>query len=145
MSIYLIKAVSRVCNHIIINLLYGAFLLFWIFKILSETWKWTQTRHNWLHISHTAIFIYITNHVPESARILDPPGPGSMQVRAGTTVSLSCRAAGHPQPQVTWTKVAPRWVTWWSWGAHKVVKGGHKVVIRWSHGGPKRSQVVNRW
>ena len=41
----------------------------------------------------------------ESARIVDTGGPKSMRVRAGTTVSLLCRAEGHPKPKVLWTKL----------------------------------------
>jgi len=43
--------------------------------------------------------------VLESARIVDTGGPESMRVRAGTTVSLLCRAEGHPKPKVLWTKL----------------------------------------
>ena len=42
----------------------------------------------------------------ESASILETGGPGSMRVRAGTTVSLDCKAAGHPEPVVTWSKMS---------------------------------------
>ena len=48
--------------------------------------------------------IVIMYSITESARIVDATGPGTMRVRSGTTVSLNCRATGHPEPSVVWTK-----------------------------------------
>ena len=40
-----------------------------------------------------------------SPKIVESSGLGEMRVRSGTTVSMECRAEGHPQPRVTWTKI----------------------------------------
>ena len=41
----------------------------------------------------------------EAPTITGVPGSESMRVRAGTTVSISCKADGHPKPNITWTKL----------------------------------------
>lgn len=43
--------------------------------------------------------------VLEAPTIIGVPGPESMRVRAGTTVSINCKAEGHPTPNITWTKL----------------------------------------
>jgi len=55
-------------------------------------------------LANTYFFSFYT--FLESARIIETNGPGTMRVRAGTTVSLNCKAEGHPEPAVTWAKIA---------------------------------------
>ena len=58
-----------------------------------------------LNLLFLSTHIFYLIHL-ESARIIETNGPGTMRVRAGTTVSLNCKAEGHPEPAVTWAKIA---------------------------------------
>ena len=47
------------------------------------------------------------DHISESPTIEGNSEEKRLTVRAGTTISLDCRANGHPTPSITWKKLEP--------------------------------------
>ena len=49
----------------------------------------------------------ILDYISESPTIEGNSEEKRLTVRAGTTISLDCRANGHPTPSITWKKLEP--------------------------------------